>query len=61
MISFELRDTNSFLEAIAQRDYYEQKKNGLQSKIKDDEEELSKIQSGKKTLKSVFSKGGVEE
>jgi hypothetical protein len=43
MISFELRDTNSFLEALAQRDFYEQKKNSLVSKIKDDEEELSKI------------------
>lgn len=57
----ETREIEALTEAIAQRDRYEQLKLQTQSKLKDLQQELQEIQSGKTTFKSIFSKGNKDE
>ncbi|EGR30040.1 PX domain protein [Ichthyophthirius multifiliis] len=57
MVRMELKEAESFLEIIQQKEDYDEKINKANLKIKSDQEELSKLQAGKTTFKSLFSTG----
>ena len=57
LLAFESREVEAMQEAVATREQYENTMKKLQDKRKDDQEEMSKLVSGKTTLKSIFTKG----
>lgn len=55
MVKYELRDAEAFEESIKEKELLEKKRSSLQKDLKDDEEDLNKLISGKKTVKAIFS------
>ncbi|KAL4508554.1 hypothetical protein ABPG72_003858 [Tetrahymena utriculariae] len=61
MIRMELKEVESFLEALKNKDMIEEKKQQAQAKLKTEQQEQTKLQAGKTTFKSLFSKGTKED
>ncbi|EAS00357.2 PX-SNX8-Mvp1p-like protein (macronuclear) [Tetrahymena thermophila SB210] len=55
MVKYELRDAEAFEESIKEKEQLEKKRSSVQKDLKDDEEDLNKLISGKKTVKAIFS------
>jgi len=61
MIKFELGEIHAFNETYHSKEYFEGLKHKAISKAKDQQSEMSKVQQGKTTLKTLFSKKSKEE
>lgn len=55
MVKFELRDAEAFEEAIREKESQEKRRASIKSDLKDDQDDLTKLISGKKTVKALFS------
>ncbi|KAM3132832.1 hypothetical protein pb186bvf_014980 [Paramecium bursaria] len=61
LITTEQRDLEAFLQAFITRDNILGQKQKVESKLRDEQEELSRVMAGKPTLKGAFSKLSLEE